>query len=106
MKRIAMLLCMVIALGWISDTGYLSIRYDNGVGINGVPMVSGYSAIINYNGTTTTVASISPKLQWQVFRSVSVYVNGKFVQATPLGNGWLFKFNEKENTNAGRLSNR
>lgn len=105
MKKVAMLMCFVLALGWISNTGYLSIRYDNGVGLRGIPMKSGYSVIFDYNGVKTSVASINPKTQWDVFHSVSIYVNGKFVLATPLGNGFLFQFKEIK-SNVGGLPNR
>ena len=106
MKRIAMMLCLILALGWISNAGMLSIRYDNGVGVKGIPLKSGYETTFNYNGVTMSVAgTVVPLSTWFNRTDALVFVNGKWIHATPLGNGWLFQFKEIK-SDAGRLSNR
>jgi hypothetical protein len=96
MKRIAMLLCLVIALGWISDTGLLSLKIGDSQ-VVGIPTQNGYAYTITYNGWETRFIPTSPMSQWRMWGldSVGVFVNGEFVHATRLGNGWLFQFKEQ-----------
>jgi hypothetical protein len=105
MKRVAMVLCLVLAFGWISNTGILSIRYDNGSSISGIPIWTGHDVTFSYLGTKTTIACQNPALQWSLFHFANVYVNGKFVPATPLGNGFLFKFKAVGGGNVSGLPN-
>ena len=103
MKRIAMLLCIVIALGWISDTGMLSLKIGDEC-VKGIPTSVGYSYTITYNKWVTKYTPLgipgAIKLGWKPL----VLVNGELLPVTRLGNGWLFKF--KEITDVSRLPNR
>ena len=106
MKRIAMMLCLILALGWISNDGMLSIRYDNGIGVKGVPLKPGMEAVIDCNGVTMSVAgTVVPLSTWFNRTDALVFVNGKWIHATPLGNGWLFQFKEIK-SDVSRLPNR
>lgn len=105
MKRIAMLMCMVIALGWISDAGMVTLKYDNGAQIKGIPVIAGYSVTLTYNGVTTSLAGGNQKLQYKLFKNAGIFVDGNWVNCTRLGNGWLFQFKEIK-SNASRLPNR
>lgn len=85
MKRIAMVLCLIFALGWISDTGMLTLRLDNGWQVKGIPMLSGYTATIYFKDTITSVYQTSNGL---------FLINSLWTKKTRLGNGWLFEFKE------------
>ena len=102
MKRIAMMLCLILALGWISNAGMLSIRYDNGVGVKGIPLKPGYVAVFDFNGVKTSVSrTVVPLSTWFNRTDALVLVNGHWIQATPLGNGWLFQFKEIKTSVSG-----
>jgi hypothetical protein len=105
MKRIAMLLCLVMALGWISDTGLVSLKYDNGSQIKGLPVPTGYTVTLTYNNVTTSLTCSNQNLQYKIFGNAGILVDGKWVTCTRLGNGWLFKFKESK-ANVSGLSNR
>ena len=93
MKKIAMLLCMVIALGWISDTGLLSLKIGNSQ-VVGIPTQAGYSYTITYDKWVTKFSPMSIPVQIKLGWKPTALVNGAVVPVTRLGNGWLFKFNE------------
>jgi hypothetical protein len=95
MRKIALLLCVVIALGWLSDMGVLTLKYENGYQLIGIPTDTRYLTTVLFNDTKTTFTTSSPTLQAKVFGSVLFLVNGELVPATRLGNGWLFKFTER-----------
>jgi hypothetical protein len=105
MKRIAMLLCLVIALGWISDTGLLTLKIGDSQ-IVGIPTQVGYSYTVAYDKWVTKFTPTAIALQMKLGWKPMVLVNGKMTYPTRLGNGWLFNFTEKETINAGGLSNR
>lgn len=106
MKRIAMFMCVVLAIGWISDAGIVTLKYDNGIQIKGIPVRAGYETEITYAGVTTSLCDGSQNLQYKLFNSAFIYVNHQWVRCTRLGNGWLFKFNQQESNNASGLPNR
>lgn len=99
-----MLMCMVIALGWISDAGLVTLKYDSGIQIKGIPVIPLYKTEVTYAGVTTSLSYGNQTLQYKLFKSAGILVNGKWEKCTRLGNGWLFKY--EENVNASRLSNR
>lgn len=103
MKRIAMLMCMVIALGWISDAGLLSLKIGES-SVKGIPTQVGYAYTITYDKWVTKFSPMSIPLQIKLGWKPVVLVNGALAPVTRLGNGWLFNF--KEIPNASRLPNR
>jgi hypothetical protein len=94
--RVAMILCLILALGWISDMGLLSLKIGENQ-IVGIPTQNGYVYTITYDKWVTKFIPAHPMMQWKLWGldAVGVIVNGEFVHATRLGNGWLFQFKEQ-----------
>jgi hypothetical protein len=95
MRRIAMLMCLVLALGWISDRGLLSLKIGDHQ-IVGFPVQVGYGYTFRGWGYQTNFVPLNMAGQEYLFGTgkVGVLVNGEWHLATRLGNGWLFKFQE------------
>jgi hypothetical protein len=95
MRKIALLLCIVLSLGWLSDAGLLTIKFNDGSQVKGIPVRYGYDVSFVYGGRATTFNPFFfPEKQKTFYGAVIFYSNGKPVRATRLGNGWLFSFNE------------
>lgn len=94
-NRIAMILCLVLALGWISDTGLLTLKIGREQVI-GIPTRVGYSYTLKWGHWITTFTPMpiveAITLGWEPL----LLVNGSLVPLTRLGKGWLFQFKELE----------
>lgn len=93
MRRVALLLCLVLALGWISDTGLLSLKIGDNQ-LVGFPVQIGYGYTFRTEGYVVNFVPLNMTMQKKLFGSTWVFVNHEFCLATRLGRGWLFKFDE------------
>jgi hypothetical protein len=91
MRRLALVLCLVFALGWISDTGKLSLKIGDSQMV-GFPVQVGYGYTFRWNGYETNFVPLNMEGQKKLFGAVGVLVNHEWHLATRLGNGWLFEF--------------
>jgi len=94
-KQGLMFVCILLAIGWLSDAGILTFRVG-AQQTTGIPYWSGHVVTAYHNGYATTFSCTDPVLQQEVFGDVLFAVNGQATIATRLGNGWLFSFQEKK----------
>lgn len=97
MRKIALLLCIIIALGWVSDAGLLSLKIGD-TNIKGIPTEVGYRYTIYFDKWATTYLPLGIAAAIDLGWKPLVLINGKILPVTRLGNGWLFKFKEVEGT--------
>jgi hypothetical protein len=97
MRKVALLLCAVMALGWLSDSGQLTLTFGGWQAKN-IPVKTGYILEAYCNGYKVSFTGADPNKQNLYWGKVGFLVNNKIVKATRLGNGWLFKYDEQLST--------
>ena len=85
------------AQGWLSDSGLLSLKISDKC-VKGIPIQVGYIYTITYDKWTTKIVPLNMMSEWKMWglKYAGLIVNGEYVHATRLGNGWLFEFKEVE----------